>query len=89
MKLTAGLIGGVLVLAGAGSAMADAHRNASCVGFEASSIAPAGSSDEFPGGMPALQTFLKDTFGRPTGSIISFVAKLHEGSHSACDEATE
>jgi ABC-type phosphate/phosphonate transport system substrate-binding protein len=80
-----GLIAIVLALATAGSASADAHGNASCVGFEASGVAPAGSSDEFAGGVAELQAFLKDTFGRPTGAVISAAAKEHLGSHEACD----
>ena len=50
--------GGVLALGSAGSALGDAHGNASCLGFEASGIAPAGSSDEFPGGMTELIEFV-------------------------------
>jgi hypothetical protein len=82
-----GVIAIVLALGSAGSALADAHGNASCIGFEASGIAPAGSSDEFPGGVAELQAFLHDTFGHPTGVIISGVAKLHLRSHEACDAA--
>jgi hypothetical protein len=67
---------------------ADAHGNASCVGFEASSISPPGSSEEVPGGAPELIAFLKSEFGK-AGPAVSSVAKLHEGSHEACDEAVE
>jgi hypothetical protein len=67
---------------------ADAHGNASCVGFEASAISPPGSSEEVPGGVPELIAFVKSEAGK-AGPVISFVAKLHEGSHEACDEATE
>jgi hypothetical protein len=67
---------------------ADAGGNASCVGFEASSISPPGSSEEAPGGAPELIAFLKSEFGK-AGPVVSAVAKLHEGSHAACDEATE
>jgi hypothetical protein len=67
---------------------ADAHGNASCVGFEASSISPPGSSEEVPGGAPDLIVFLKSVAGK-AGPVVSSVAKLHEGSHEACDEATE
>jgi hypothetical protein len=74
-----------LTLGVAGPAAADAHDNASCIGFEASAIAPAGSSDEFPGGPAELQAFLRDTFGHPTGAIVSEVAHQHLGSHEACD----
>jgi hypothetical protein len=75
----------VLALGTTGPAVADAHGNASCVGFEASAIAPAGSSDEFPGGPAELQAFLRDAFGHPTGAIIREVAHQHLGSHEACD----
>jgi len=75
----------VLALVPAGSALADAHGNASCLGFEASGIAPAGSSDEFPGGVAELQAFLHNTFGNQTGAIVSAAAHQHLGSHEACD----
>jgi ABC-type phosphate/phosphonate transport system substrate-binding protein len=88
-SIGAGAIALVLALGSAGSASADAQGNASCIGFEASGIAPAGSSDEFPGGVAALQALLHDTFGNQTGAIVSAVSKLHLGSHEACDEATE
>jgi hypothetical protein len=79
-----------LALGFAGPAMADAQRSASCVGFETSSISPPGSSAEFPGGMPALRQWIGETFpGVPPGTVLSTVAKLHEGSHEACDEALE
>jgi hypothetical protein len=81
------LIAVALTLGSAAPAAADAHANASCIGLEASGIAPPGSSDEFPGGMKELQAFLRDAVGHPTGSIISEVAKLHLGSHEACDAA--
>lgn len=75
----------VLALGTAGPAVADALGNASCIGFEASGISPAGSSEEFPGGMKELQAFLRDTFGHPIGAIVSEVAHQHLGSHEACD----
>ena len=71
---------------------ADASGHASCVGLESSGIAPPGSSDEFPGGRSELSAIVKDLSGQlgvPPGAIVSPVAKLHEGSHEACDEATE
>jgi hypothetical protein len=67
---------------------ADAGGNASCVGFEASSISPPGSSEEVPGGAPELIAFVKGEAGK-AGPVVSFIAKLHEGSHEACDEAIE
>jgi hypothetical protein len=79
-----------LMIAVAGPAFAEAGAPASCVGHEASNISPPGSSEEFPGGMPELQTFIRENFpGTPPGAISSSVAKLHEGSHEACDEALE
>jgi hypothetical protein len=77
----------VLVM-GVPTAGADASGNASCVGIEASSISPPGSSDEVPGGMPALIGFVKSEAGK-AGPVVSSIAKLHEGSHEACDEAIE
>jgi hypothetical protein len=74
------------------SAAADAGSHASCVGIEASSISPKGSLEEFPGGMPELTAFVRSLaaeLGVSPGTIVSFVAGLHEGSHAACDEATE
>ena len=77
----------ILALGTAGPAVADAHGNASCLGFEASGIAPAGSSDEFPGGVPELQAFLHVNFPHQTGAIVSDAAHQHLGSHEACDAA--
>ena len=82
-----GMAAVVTVLGTAPPASAEAHDHASCVGFEASGIAPPGSSDEFPGGMAQLQELLRSAFGRPTGQVVSEVAHLHLGSHEACDEA--
>jgi hypothetical protein len=75
----------VFALASAAPATAEAHGNASCIGVEASGISPPGSSDEFPGGMPELQQFVKDNLGKPSGAIVSAEAKRHAGSHEACD----
>ncbi len=72
----------------AGSVWADAGPKASCIGIESSSISPPRSSEELTGGRAELAHFLNDLEG-PPGAIYSFVAKLHEGSHEACDEATE
>ncbi len=76
-----------VLVAGGQSALADASSHASCVGIEASAISPPGSSDELPGGMPELIAFVKG-LGGPAGAVIGSLAKLHEGSHEACDEAT-
>lgn len=65
---------------------------ASCIGLEFAAISPPGTSDEFPGGAPeavhGVQSFARE-LGLPPGTIVSFIAGLHEGSHEACDEATE
>jgi hypothetical protein len=73
------------------SAFANAGGNASCVGLELSDISPPGTNDEFPDGGPgfvAEVTELAAALGfKNRGDLISFVAKLHEGSHEACDKA--
>ena len=91
LMLTVALVMTLMMMAVAGGpALAEAGAPASCVGHEASNISPPGSSDEFPGGMPELHSFIRENFpGTPPGAVISSVAKLHEGSHEACDEATE
>ena len=81
------LAAGFGVLQG-GVGFAAAGTHASCVGIEVSSISPPGSSDEFPGGVPELNGVVR-SFGVPPGVVYSAVAKLHEGSHEACDAATE
>src|SRR5262249_16178384 len=81
-----------LQVVGIDVASADAHSKASCAGLESSSIAPAGTSDEFPGGRAELQRVIRQLardFGGPPGAIIGSVAHLHAGSHDACDAATE
>jgi len=82
------VIASAVLGASAGEASADAGTHPSCIGFEASAISPAGSSDEFPGGMPQLTAYVR-SLGGPQGALFSLVARLHEGSHEACDEATE
>jgi hypothetical protein len=85
------VVGAVQVLS-TQAAFADASSHAGCIGIEASSISPPGSIDEFPGGMSELQASVHDLakqLGVAPGAIISSVAHLHEGSHAACDEATE
>ena len=86
-SIAVGVITTVLALGAAGPATADTHGNASCIGFEASGIAPPGSSDEFPGGVAELQAYLHSALGHPTGAVVSSVAHLHLGSHEACDAA--
>ena len=90
------LVIGVVVIAllvGPGTVLAqEPSGQASCIGIEAADISPPGSSGEFPGGMTELTAIVRDIadgIGIPPGAIISFVAKIHAGSHEACDEATE
>jgi hypothetical protein len=61
---------------------------ASCLGIEAAALSPPGSSGEAPGGMPDIKAFLNEVApGVPPGlAFYSFAARLHEGSHEACDE---
>jgi hypothetical protein len=67
-------------------ALADAGAGASCMGHEASGISPPGSSDEFAGGMPEFNQFIRDNFqGTPPGAIIRTIAQQHGVSHEACD----
>jgi hypothetical protein len=72
---------------GATPALGDASGKASCTGIEASSVSPPGSSDEFPGGMPQLVSTVKQEAGGKFGPAVSSFAKLHAGSHEACDAA--
>ena len=72
----------------AGTAFAAAGP-ASCMGHEASSLSPPGSSDEVPGGMPEFGSFIRANFPGPPGATYSTIANLHAGSHAACDEAFE
>jgi hypothetical protein len=83
-----GLVVGLMLLPSA-AAFADAGTHASCIGLEASGVAAPGTSDEFPGGMAQLVSFIHTTFPGQQGAIFGSIAKLHEGSHEACDEATE
>jgi hypothetical protein len=76
-----------LMLAASSTASA-AGPNASCMGHEASSISPPGSSEEVSGGMPELVAFFRST-GAPAGALVTFIASLHAGSHEACDEILE
>jgi hypothetical protein len=79
-----------LTLGPAGTAFATAAGPASCMGQEASNLSPPGSSDELPAGMRGFNAFFRENFpGTPSGSFISTIAKLHEGSHAGCDEALE
>jgi hypothetical protein len=83
----------LMVAAPAGTALADAgsasSTPASCMGIEAAAISPPGSSEEAPGGVRDIKAFLDQVApGVPPGkAFFSTAARLHEGSHEACDEA--
>jgi hypothetical protein len=88
--IVATALAAAFALTSVGTALADAAGGASCMGQEASAISPPGSSDEIPTGMRGLKDFIDATFpGVPPGAIFSTIAKLHAGSHEACDEALE
>jgi hypothetical protein len=56
------------------------------MGIESSSIAPSGSSDEFPDGRSSVNSILRDAFpGVPLGAIYSEFAQLHLETHEGCD----
>jgi hypothetical protein len=94
-RLYAGVLTAVVltVVAPAGSAFADvgsaSSTRASCMGIEAAAISPPGSSTEAPGGVPDIKAFVGQVApGIPPGkAFFSVAARLHEGSHEACDEA--
>jgi hypothetical protein len=93
-RLTAVLLGialaATLALMSAGTTLADAAGGASCMGQEASAISPPGSSAEIPTGLRGLKDFVDAAFpGVPPGAIFSAIARVHEASHEACDEALE
>jgi hypothetical protein len=88
-KVTAGVIAAVAFAASAAPAFSDAGTHASCMGIEASSLSPPGSSSELPGGMPEFRRFIKENLPGPPGATSRTFAHLHEGSHEACDEAVE
>jgi hypothetical protein len=75
----------LLAAGGAQSAMGDASGHASCIGIEASNVSPPGSSDEAPGGMAELVRLTKAEFGGKFGPAASAFARVHAGSHEACD----
>jgi hypothetical protein len=83
-------VGALLLLVPAGAAFAEAGGPASCMGHESSGVSPPGSSEEIPDGRKGLNAFIKSEFpDAPPGAVMSTIAKLHEGSHEACDEALE
>jgi hypothetical protein len=96
-RLLLGILTAVVltVAAPAGTALADvgsaSSTRASCMGIEAAAISPPGSSTEAPGGVRDIKAFVDQVApGVPPGkAFFSVAARLHEGSHAACDEALE
>src|SRR5688572_23554792 len=84
---------GLTCLALGTSALADPKPGpASCAGYEAADVSPPGSEDgpfsQF--GMPGILAFIDVIIGSSAltrGAVIAVLARLHEGSHEACDEA--
>jgi hypothetical protein len=83
-----------LALAPPSTAFADPKDGspASCAGFEADAVPP-GSNEEEPNGWRSVLEII-DGFaallGTNRGAVISeFLAKLHLGSHEACDAPGE
>jgi hypothetical protein len=72
---------------GAGSALGDASGQSSCIGIEFSNVSPPRSSDEIPGGAAEAVAGIKAEAGGKFGPVASAFAKVHAGSHEACDEA--
>lgn len=92
LKLTKNILSiaaalGMLVVPALAKAQ-DPASASSCMGQEAAAVSPVGSSDEFPGGMPELHAFVR-SLGVEAGAVYSKFAKLHAGSHEACDAAFE
>jgi hypothetical protein len=59
------------------------------MGLEHASISPPGTSDEEPGGTRQFVAEVKElatAFGVRPGTLMSFIAQLHAGSHESCDE---
>jgi hypothetical protein len=82
------LAGGVLTLALVFAPSASAAASpASCVGHEASGVSPPGSSEEAPGGVLDILAFIRANYPGTVGGFISTAARVHAGSHEACDEA--
>jgi hypothetical protein len=89
-KVTAGVVATLAFAFSAAPAFSDAGASASCMGIEASTLSPPGSSDEVPGGMPEFRQFIRESSpGTPPGVVSRTFAQLHAGSHEACDEAVE
>jgi hypothetical protein len=88
-KVTTAVIATVAFAASTAPALADAGSRASCMGIEASSLSPPGSSSEVPGGLPEFRRFIKQNLPGPPGAASRTFAHLHAGSHEACDEAVE
>ena len=74
------------------SALADPPEGpTSCAGYEAADVSPPGSEDgPFSRyGMPGILAFIDGIIagtGLPRGAVLSALARIHAGSHEACDE---
>jgi hypothetical protein len=90
---TTGAAFGLICAALCATAVADPPAGpASCAGFEAADVSPPGSEDGpfSQYGMPGILDFIDVIIGSSSltrGVVISALARLHEGSHEACDEA--
>lgn len=81
-----------LTLGAGGAAAREPNGHASCIGIEMAAISPPGSSEEIPGGAPALAAEVKAIaaeLGVNPGFLFALIARLHEGSHEECDAALE
>ena len=86
------LVLGSVAAPAAAAAASEPNGHASCIGLEQASISPPGSSDEEPGGARQFIGEVKElatSFGLRPGALLSFIARLHAGSHELCDEALE
>jgi hypothetical protein len=92
--VTKGAALGLACIALCTSAFADPPegRRTSCAGYEASDVSPPGSEDGpfSQYGMPGILAFIDAIIassGLPRGAVIALLARVHAGSHEACDEA--
>ena len=90
---TKGVAFGLACIALCGSALADPREDlpTSCMGYEAADVSPPGSEDgPFSRyGMPGILAFIDGIIagtGLPRGAVLSALARIHAGSHEACDE---
>ena len=90
LALILALVLGALAAPAGAAAASEPNGHGSCVGLEQASISPPGSSDEEPGGARQFVGEVKElatAFGVRPGTLMSFIAQLHAGSHEDCDAA--